>query len=68
MIFASPFAQHDFSKDLPDGSITLDAGKDLRFRYRILIHPAGLSVADAFNEFSGMKSICDPSDKGKSPA
>jgi len=52
MIFASPFAQHDFSKDLPDGSITLEAGKDLRFRYRILIHPADFPVAAAFKEFS----------------
>ncbi|QEE28470.1 hypothetical protein FTW19_10950 [Terriglobus albidus] len=52
MIFASPFAQHDFSKDLPDGSITLEAGKDLRFRYRILIHPGDFSVAAAFKEFA----------------
>lgn len=53
MLFASPFAQHDFSKDLPDGSLTLEAGKSLHLDYRVLIHPADVSVADAFKEFAG---------------
>ena len=52
MLFASPFAQHDFNKSLPDGSFTLEAGKDLHLYYRILIHPAGFPVEKAFQEFA----------------
>lgn len=53
MLFASPFAQHDFSKELPDGSLTLEPGKLLHLRYRILIHPVDVSVERMFREFAG---------------
>lgn len=52
MLFASPFAQHDFNKSLPDGSLTLEPGQVLHLRYRILIHPAGFPVEKSFQEFA----------------
>lgn len=52
MLFASPFAQHDFSASLPDGSLTLQPGQELHLRYRILIHPTDVSVASAFKQFA----------------
>jgi Methane oxygenase PmoA len=55
MLFASPFAQHDFSKEAPDGSLTLEPGKELPLRYRILIHPADFSVAASFKEFASRR-------------
>lgn len=53
LIFASPFASHDYNPAAPDGSLTLKPGEELKVRYRILIHPAGSDVARAFKEFSG---------------
>ena len=52
MLFASPFAQHDFSPALPDGSLTLQSGNELHLRYRILIHPANVPVASVFEQFA----------------
>jgi hypothetical protein len=53
LLFASPFAFRDYSPTAPDGSLTLMPGQDLRVRYRILVHGAGLNVADAFRSFAG---------------
>ena len=40
---ANPFGEHDFYKDKSrDGSVTIPAGGDLTFRYRVLIHQGGL--------------------------
>lgn len=37
---ANVFGEHDFYNDKTrDGSITLEPGKELRFRYRVVIHP-----------------------------
>jgi hypothetical protein len=52
LIFASPFASHDYSPSAPDASVILKPGEELKLRYRILIHPAGSDVAAAFKEFS----------------
>jgi hypothetical protein len=52
LIFASPFASHDYNPAAPDGSLTLKTGEELKLRYRILIHPAGSDVAAAFKEFA----------------
>jgi len=53
LVFANPFAMHDYSPSVPDGSVTLQPGQELKLRYRILIHPASADVAAAFKEFSG---------------
>jgi hypothetical protein len=52
IFFASPFAFRSYSKSAPDGSLTLQPGKELHLRYRIFIHPAGVDVAPVFREFS----------------
>jgi hypothetical protein len=52
IFFAAPFAFRTYSKTAEDGSFTLGAGKELRLRYRIFIHPAGVDVAPVFQEFS----------------
>jgi len=50
---ANPFGVRDFSGDKnADGSLSLDPGKSVRFRYRVLIHPANASLADAYREWS----------------
>ena len=52
LVFASPFASHDYSPSAPDASLTLKPGDDLKLRYRILIHPGNADVGAAFKEFS----------------
>jgi hypothetical protein len=53
LLFANPFAQRYYDKSREDGSLTLQAGDELRLRYRVLIHPAGADIAAASKEFSG---------------
>jgi hypothetical protein len=54
---ANPFGLHDFTGDKTvDGSYLLQAGKTLRFRYRILIHPgdaAQAKIADEYQKYLG---------------
>jgi hypothetical protein len=46
---ANIFGEHDFYSDKTrDGSVTLEPGKSMRFRYRVLIHP-GLTDAAKLN-------------------
>lgn len=52
LVFANPFASHDYSPAAPDASVTLKPGEELKLRYRILIHPANADVAAAFKDFS----------------
>ena len=50
----NPFGQHAFDPTAPESQWTLDAGKSLRFRWRVLIHPgdaASAHIADLYNEF-----------------
>jgi hypothetical protein len=53
LLFASPFASHDYSPTAPDGSLTLKPGQDLTLRYRILVHGSGADIAAAFASFAG---------------
>ncbi len=52
LLFANPFAQRFYDKTRPDGSVSLQPGDELHFRYRFLIHPAGADVAAAYQEFA----------------
>jgi len=52
LLFASPFASRDYNPAAADGSLTLEPGKELRLRYRILIHAKAADVAAAFKKFA----------------
>ena len=56
---ANPFGEHDYYKDPKrDGSVTIESGKSLTFRYRVLIHhgdAAEAHVADAYTRYAGGK-------------
>ena len=44
---ANPFGERDFYNDKSrDGSITIEPGKNLRFRYRVIIHPGDTGSAN----------------------
>ncbi len=50
------FGLHDFEHDKGrDGSLTIQPGQPLRFRYRVIIHPGDANAAhlrEAYNEYS----------------
>ena len=56
---ANIFGLHDFLNDkTADGSLTLDPGKSLRFRYRVVIHPGDFQsagVPEMYKEYGAMK-------------
>ena len=52
LLFANPFAQRFYDKSLADGSVSMQPGDELHFRYRFLIHPAGADVAAAYQEYA----------------
>ncbi|MEJ7605744.1 MAG: DUF6807 family protein [Bryobacteraceae bacterium] len=53
---ANIFGQHDFARDpAKDGSLTLEAGKSLRFRYRLFVHPGDAKSADIPSAFNAYK-------------
>lgn len=53
---ANPFGEHDFLNDKTrDGSLTLKPREVLRLRYRVLIHPAGVNLADAYRVYAAQK-------------
>ncbi len=52
LLFANPFAQRFYNRSLADGSVSLQPGDELRFRYRVFIHPAGADVAAAYKEYA----------------
>ncbi len=46
---ANPFGEHDFFDDKKrDGSITVEPGKEIRFRYRVIIASPDLDMAKAY--------------------
>jgi hypothetical protein len=53
------FGVHDFENDKPrDGSLTIQPGQPLRFRYRVVIHPGDATAAgirDIYQKYSAMK-------------
>jgi hypothetical protein len=54
---ANIFGEHDFYNDKTrNGSVTIESGKSLRFRYRVLIHPGDTKAADVaklYREYIG---------------
>jgi len=52
LLFASPFAFHDYRKDVPDASVTLEPGGELKLRYRILVHSGAADMNAAFERFA----------------
>jgi hypothetical protein len=51
---ANPFASRSFSRGkAPDGSYTLESGKELRFRYRAVIYDGALEAAEIDRLFRG---------------
>jgi len=55
----NPFGEHDFHNDKSrDGSLTIAAGKNLVFRYRVVIHPGGVesvNIEKQTLDFAGNK-------------
>jgi hypothetical protein len=50
---ANPFGQSAFSGDkTQDGSVTLQPGESLHFKYRVVIHPAGTDLAKLWAEYA----------------
>jgi len=53
---ANPFGVRDFTGDKSkDGSLTLDPGASLRFRYRVVIHPGDVRsahIADLYRQYT----------------
>ena len=50
----NPFGQHSFDPSQPESHWTLDPGKSLHFRWRVLIHPgdaASAHIADLYNQW-----------------
>jgi hypothetical protein len=54
---ANIFGWHDFLNDkTADGSLTIEPGHSIRFRYRVIIHPGdneSARIADEFTKFAG---------------
>jgi hypothetical protein len=51
----NPFGQKAFDKNAPESHWTLDAGRQLRFLWRVVIHPgdtAGANIAELYDEFA----------------
>jgi Methane oxygenase PmoA len=53
------FGQHDFKNpNIPDGTMVLDPGQELRFRYRVVIHPGGTDreqLEKEYKKYAGEK-------------
>lgn len=53
---ANPFGEHDFYRDkTKDGSLTVEAGHSIQFRYRVVIHPGDAQsahIASLYSEYS----------------
>jgi hypothetical protein len=53
---ANVFGEHDFYNDKQrDGSMTLEPGKSIRFRYRVLIHPGDTASANLQHQYDEYK-------------
>jgi hypothetical protein len=56
---ANPFGVRDFENDkTKDGKLELGPGEQLRFRYRVVIHPGNAAtgnIADSYKKFAAMK-------------
>lgn len=58
---ANIFGEHDFYSDKSrNGSVTIEPGKSLRFRYRVIIHPGDYKTADIakmYADYAGGKMM-----------
>ena len=53
---ANPFGEHDFYADeTRDGSLTIQPGESLRFRYRVVIHPGDAAAANVAQLYAAWK-------------
>jgi hypothetical protein len=53
---ANPFGDHDFYNDkTKDGSVTIDPGKSLRFRYRVVLHSGDTAAANVAELYKAWK-------------
>jgi hypothetical protein len=56
---ANPFGLREFTGDKSkDGSLTIEPGNNLRFRYRVIIHPGDYQtarIAEAYKKYAGGK-------------
>jgi hypothetical protein len=54
---ANIFGEHDFHADKSrDGSVTVEPGKSLRFRYRVVVHPGDTreaGIAELYRQYAG---------------
>jgi hypothetical protein len=54
---ANQFGEHDFFRDkTKDGGVTLEPGKSLRFRYRVIVHQGDTKeakIAEAYRVWAG---------------
>ena len=59
LLAANPFGVHDFLNDkTQDGSMTVEPGQSVRFRYRVVIHPGDVHAIQApalYKEFAAVK-------------
>ncbi len=59
LLAANPFGVHDFLNDkTQDGSMVVEPGESVRFRYRVVIHSGDLNAIDApglYKRFSAVK-------------
>lgn len=52
---ANPFGSQTFSPTNPQGGLTVKAGEPVRFRYRVIIHPAGVDLAEMYKKWEKTK-------------
>ena len=53
---ANPFGEHDFLRDkTKDGSVTVEPGQSLRFRFRVIIHPGDAKAANLNKHYDEYK-------------
>lgn len=56
---ANIFGEHDFFSDKSkDGSVTIEPGNSLRFRYRVVIHPGDVQsagIGEMYKKYAAMK-------------
>jgi hypothetical protein len=55
----NPFGLHDFLNDpKQDGSLTVEPGQHVRFRYRVVVHPglAAARIAELYKQYAGSRT------------
>jgi hypothetical protein len=58
LLAANIFGVHDFLNDkTQDGSLTVEPGQSVRFRYRVVIHPGDVSAVDAPAQFRKFAAV-----------